>query len=153
MDSLTESGSIRQDLKKNYFAVCSFVVLESISKLFKHQQDQLEKYFSQLASNNFSGGESSQQTGTKSEFSLFRSIELNSLLNDYFALVIEMLKSVCRADSSNSSSSSDRKLTVVNFNRNENHSDSDLFDLINNSLKSVKTSFFLTLFNSFRYQL
>lgn len=151
MDSLTESGSIRQDLKKNYFAVCSFVVLESVSKLFKHQQDQLEKYFSQLACNNVSGGESGQQTGAKSEFSLFRSIELNSLLNDYFALVIEMLKSVCRADSSNSSSSSsDRKLTVVNFNRNENHSDVDLFNLINNSLKSVQTSFFLTLFNSFR---
>ena len=126
---MAESDSIRQTMKRNIYTTCSLVLLESFANLYKHQLDH--------------------ECESNTSASLFKSIDLNILLNDYFSHAIQMLEYVFKTGKPSSNSSND--LTIARFDLNENYSSLDLFTVINNSLKALEKSFFSIILNSFRY--
>lgn len=139
IDQLTESDSIRQTMKRNIYTTCSLVILESFSNLYKYQLDQFDSDNNHLTESNKSA-------------SLFKSIDLNILLNDYFSNAIQMLEHVFKTGKPSSNSIHSNDLTIARFDQNESYSSLDLFTMINNSLKAMgKRSFFSIILNSFRY--
>lgn len=126
---MADYDSIRQTMKRNIYTICSLVILESFANLYQHQLDH--------------------ECEPNTSASLFKSIDLNILLNDYFLHVIQMLEYVFKTGKPNSNSSN--HLTIARFDSNENYPSLDLFTMINNSLKALGKSFFSIILNSFRY--